>query len=297
MNMNKESSLFVYILLVLTMALWGGTWIAGKLLAPHMSPLSASFLRFFAAAIFLVMFVSRDQGAIPRLQWRLVPHVAFLGATGVFMYSYFFFNGLQYINASRAALIVACIPVFLSAMSALLYRERFGAIRIFGTALSLFGVSMVLSNGNPMTLLARGISGGDLFILGCVAAWTGYSLGGRSTMKHLSPPVAVMWSCVFGSAFLLIPALNDGLLADIRRASLMDWTCIFYLGVLATGLSYAWYYRGIQTIGPSRAGIFINLVPVFAIIFAALLLGENLGISLLLGGAMVITGVFLTNRS
>jgi len=278
------------------MALWGGTWVAGRVLAGHMGPLSASFLRFLAASVFLALFVSRTQGGFPRLERKLLPQMAFLGATGVFMYSYFFFTGLQHINASRAALIVACIPVCISALSAILYREKFGAIRIFGTLLSLCGVAVVLSNGHPTTLLERGISSGDLLILGCVAAWTGYSLGGRTAMKHLSPPVAVMWSCIFGSAFLLIPALNEGLLTDIRAASLIDWSCIFFLGVLATGLSYAWYYKGIRAIGPSRAGIFINLVPIFAILFASIILGESIGVSLLLGGAMVITGVYLTNR-
>ncbi|WP_147819731.1 DMT family transporter [Salidesulfovibrio onnuriiensis] len=295
--MNRNSTPFVFFLLVLTMALWGGTWVAGRVLATHMAPLSASFLRFFSASVFLVLFVSHGQGGFPKISWRLAPHAAFLGATGVFMYSWFFFKGLQYSTAGRAALIVACIPVCISGLSALLYKERFGPVRIFGTLLSLCGVAVVLSNGNPMTLLRQGVSTGDLLILGCVAAWTAYSLGGRSAMKHLSPPVAVMWSCLFGSAFLFFPALHTGLAEDIARASLTDWGCILYLGVLATGLSYAWYYKGIQAIGPSRAGIFINLVPIFALLFASLMLGEALELSLLLGGCMVIAGVVLTNRT
>lgn len=294
--MKNNSNTLMYFLLIVTMALWGGTWVAGRIIATHIAPLPASFLRFFSASIFLVLYIYKTQGKFPPLTWKHIPHVAFLGATGVFMYSYFFFTGLQHSNAGRAALIVACIPVCISALSAFLYKERFGAIRIFGTILSLCGVAVVLSNGNPIALLAQGISKGDLLILGCVVAWTSYSLGGRNVMKHLSPPEAVMWSCIFGSAFLLLPALNTGLIQDIQTANLIDWSCILYLGVVATGLSYAWYYRGIQTIGPSRAGIFINLVPVFAIFSSSLILGERLGFPVLAGGAMIIAGVYLTNR-
>ncbi|GAB7022164.1 DMT family transporter [Salidesulfovibrio brasiliensis] len=294
--MNREGNLFIYLLLVGTMALWGGTWITGKMLAGSMGPLSASFLRFISASVFLVAMAWRQEDRFPGISLRHVPHVCFLGLTGVFMYSWFFFKGLQTVPASRAALIVACIPVCVASVSALIFRERFGPIRIVGTLLSLAGVAMVLSDGDPISLFESGVETGDLLILGCVAAWTGYSIGGRVAMQHLQPARAVMWSCVFGSLFLLVPALQQGLVADVTHSTLTDWANILYLGVAATGVSYAWYYRGIQAIGPARAAIFINLVPVFAILFATILLGESVALSLLGGGAMVIVGVTLTNR-
>lgn len=294
--MNRESDLFVYLMLVGTMALWGGTWISGKMLAGSMGPLSASFLRFLSAAVFLVISAWMQEGKVPRLPLKFVPHTVFLGLTGVFMYSWFFFKGLESIPAGRAALIVACIPVCVASVSAMVFKERFGPLRVLGTLISLFGVSMVLSEGDPLSLLSHGVATGDLLILGCVVAWTGYSIGGRIAMRHLDPARAVTWSCVLGALFLLGPALNAGLVDDVLRSSFGDWLNILYLGVIATGVSYAWYYRGIRAIGPSRAAIFINLVPVFAIVFAQLLLGETVGLAVLGGGALVITGVYMTNR-
>lgn len=294
--MNRSSDLPIYLLLVGTMALWGGTWITGKMLAGNMEPLSASFLRFVSASVFLVGAAWHQEKRFPKISLRHLPHVAFLGLTGVFMYSWFFFKGLQTVPASRAALIVACIPVCVASTAALVFRERFGPMRIAGTLLSLAGVAVVLSDGDPVSLFTHGVETGDLLILGCVAAWTGYSIGGRVAMQHLQPARAVMWSCVLGSLFLLGPALQGGLVADVRNSTAVDWANILYLGVAATGVSYAWYYRGIQAIGPARAAIFINLVPVFAILFATLLLGESVAVSLLGGGAMVIVGVTLTNR-
>ena len=179
----KQSLTYTYILLVTSMALWGGTWVAGRILAQSIHPMSAAFLRFALASAMLLLMSCRAQGRLPRLNRAQVLPVMFLGATGVFIYSYFFFTGLKTIAAGRAALIVACIPVCISALSAILYKERFGPVRIMGALISLAGVSVVIADGNPLKLLSGGVSSGDFMILGCVASWTAYSLGGRAVMK------------------------------------------------------------------------------------------------------------------
>jgi len=292
----KRSLTYTYILLIASMALFGGTWVAGRILGQSIHPMSAAFLRFLSASVMLVFMCCRAEGHMPRLKREQILPVMFLGVTGVFAYSYFFFTGLVTIAAGRAALIVACIPVCISILSAIFYKEKFGPVRVIGALLSLVGVSVVIANGNPLELLSGGISRGDLMILGCVASWTAYSLGGRSVIKTLPPLTAVAWSCIFGTIMLLPPALAGRLMEDVVRAGIIDWICILFLGVLATGLAYFWYYEAILVIGASRAGIFINTVPVFAVIMGFLILGEPMHTSLLTGGLMVITGVYLTNR-
>lgn len=291
-----SSKALTYILLVSAMFLWGGTWVSGRLLAGEMDPLSASFLRFAAGSIYLVIATIVTTGKFPRLPLKFVPHCFGLGAVGVFGYSMFFFSGLQTSSAGRAALIVACIPVCIAALSSVIFKERFGPIRIFGTLLSLSGVSVVLSGGNPLHLLDGGVARGDLFILGCVASWTAYSLGGKLVMKHMSAFTAVTWSCIFGTLLMLPMAVYNDIGTVIMNSHWGDWANIGYLGVLATGLSYSWYYSAIQELGAAKAGIFINMVPVFAIMLAAVILGEPVGLSLVIGGCMVIGGVWLTNR-
>ncbi|THB65284.1 MAG: DMT family transporter [Desulfovibrio sp.] len=293
--LSKKSLL--YFQLVLSMFLWGGTWIAGRVLVHTFSPMPAAFLRFFLASLFLLLMCRTIQGSFPSIKRQQVLPLLFLGGTGIFLYSWFFFTGLQTTPAGRAALIVACIPACIAAASALLYKERFSKLRVFSTLLALAGVAVVIGDGNPLALLTGGIKAGDLYILGCVVSWTAYSLGGRSVMRSINPLCAVTWSCVFGSLLVLPPALASGMAEEILEARFIDWFCVAYLGVLATGLAYLWYYRAIQSLGPSRAGIFINLVPVFALALSAMLLGEEVHLSLLAGGAMVITGVYLTNRA
>lgn len=292
----KQSLTYVYTLLITSMALWGGTWIAGRVLAQSINPMPAAFLRFLLASIVLGFMCWRADGRLPKLERKQILPVAFLGLTGVFTYSYFFFTGLQTIAAGRAALIVACIPVCISVLSAVFYKEKFGPVRIIGALTSLIGVSVVIADGSPLALLSGGVSRGDFMILGCVASWTAYTLGGRSVMKTVSPLAAVTWSSIIGTTLLFPAALSNGLMTDIVRARPIDWVCVVYLGALATALAYYWYYQAITAIGASRAGIFINTVPVFAVCMGFLFLGEPIHLTLILGGGMVVTGVYLTNK-
>ncbi len=296
-NEMKQSLTYVYMLLITSMALWGGTWVAGRVLAQSIHPMPAAFLRFFVASSVLVFMCWRAEGRMPKIKRNQILPLMFLGLTGVFSYSYFFFNGLQTIAAGRAALIVACIPVCISVISAIFYKEKFGPVRVIGALISLVGVSVVIADGNPLALLSGGVGRGDIMILGCVVSWTAYSLGGRAVMKTVSPLTAVSWSSIFGTIMLLPAALADGLIGDIGSARAIDWGCIVYLGALATALAYFWYYQAISVIGASRSGIFINTVPVFAVILGFLILGEPIHLSLIAGGLMVVTGVYLTNRS
>ncbi|WP_235893909.1 DMT family transporter [Oceanidesulfovibrio indonesiensis] len=294
---TEESAPFlVYAKLVGSVTLWGGTWIAGRYLAQHITPFPAAFIRFAIASIFLLWLTKRVEGRLPGLNRTNWLQLALLGLTGVFAYNAFFFTGLQTTTAGRAALIVAAIPAVLSVYSAIVLKEPFPPRKIAGVLLSFLGVALIVSDGNPAALFDQGLSRGDLAIFGCVASWSVYTLAGRRAMTRFSPHTSVTWSCVLGSLFLLIPALANDLPQVTFHAGWLDWLCFIYLGVFATGMAFSWYYEGVKAVGPSRAGVFINLVPVTAVVLGFLILGEPLSHSLLAGGGMVMAGVWLTNR-
>jgi drug/metabolite transporter (DMT)-like permease len=130
-----------------------------------------------------------------------------------------------------------------------------------------------------------------------VLCWVAYSLIGKYVMGQLSPLTSVAYSAVIGTALLFLPAMYSGLGRDIFGYTAMDWMNLFYLGFFGTVLGFLWYYQGIERIGPSRASVFINFVPVSAIVLAALILRERITVSIILGTLLVITGVYLTNAS
>jgi drug/metabolite transporter (DMT)-like permease len=287
----------VYLRLVLTAVFWGGTFIAGRVLASEVGPYSAAFLRFLLASAFLLVFVMRYEKRWPRLSLHQVGPVVILGLTGVFAYNVLFFKGLKLISAGRASLIVANNPVFIVLLSALFFKERLSRSQFAGVGLSMAGAMIVISRGNLSGIFAEGVGWGELFIAGCVASWAAYSLIGKVVLQRLSPVTSVCYSAMIGTAALLLPALHFGLIEDMRALSVDGWVSICYLGFFGTVLGFVWYYEGVRELGPSRASIFINFVPVFAILLAFLILGEPVTRSLILGACFVLVGVYLTNRS
>ena len=286
----------IYGKLVLTAIFWGGTFVAARIVAQHVAPYSASFLRFFTASLFLIGLIIMKEGRLPRLQRHQIIPAILLGMTGVFAYNVFFFLGMKTIAAGRASLIVATNPIFISLLSALFFRQRLDAKKAAGIFLCLTGAIIVISRGDPLSIFTGGVGWGDVYLLGCVASWVAYSLIGKVIMKDFSPLAAVTYSCLIGTAALLVPAFLEGLSGQIGGLYPADWIGILYLGFFGTVLGFFWYYEGILAIGPSRASVFINFVPVSGVFLGWLMLDEAVNLSLLAGAALVMAGVYLTNR-
>ena len=308
--MSADRAGFVlYAKMVASMALWGATWVSGRFVAQQMAPFPAAFLRFLFASAFLYLLLRRECGrnqasrsSLPR---ELLPGAAFLALTGVFLYNALLFSGLARIQAGRAAMIVACTPTAVALYAWAALRKPLGALRSAGVALSLLGVAVILTGGDLPSLVTHGASLGDLLILGCLVTWAAYTIAGgnvmrratrHSTMAAVAALSTVTWSCILGCAMLLPPALATGLVPQALGAGWHIWGNLLFLGIGATGLAFTWYYDGILVLGAARASVFLNLVPVFATILGSLLLGEDPGHALVLGGALVLLGVALANR-
>jgi len=282
--------------LFVTAVIWGGTFIAGRMLGPECAPFTAAFLRFVAAGVVLLPYWLMTEGRPPKLDARTLLLVAGLGATGVFAYNAFFLWGLKSVPAGRAAIIVAGNPVFIALLSRMIFKEPLTRAKALGVALCLTGAAMVIGKGNPLGLFTGNLTMGDLAIMGAMFSWVAYSLLGKQVMGKLTPLAAVTLSCTAGMLMLLPPAIGEGLAVQAQRLSFSGWSAVVYLGVLGTAVGFLWFYQGIKTIGPSKAAVFINFVPVSAAAMGAVMLGEPVDASLLAGGALVLAGVALTNR-
>lgn len=287
----------IYIKLLLTAFFWGGTFIAGRIVAGEVMPFSGAFLRFAIASFFLILITLKIEGKLPILERSLFPPVIFLGLTGVFAYNVFFFKGLQTVDAGRAALIIALNPVMISLFSSLFFKEELNLTKITGILLSVTGALTVISRGEPFQILDGHLGWGELNILGCVASWVSFSLAGKSVLKKISPLVAISYSSIAGTLLLTVPALMEGIWSYAPTYSGGAWTGLFFLGFFGTVLGFVWYYEGIEKIGPTKAGLFINVVPLSAVILAFFFLNEPLTLSLLIGAVLVSSGIYLTNAN
>lgn len=286
----------VYFRLVLTTFFWGGTFIAGRHLAGELPLYLAASLRFCFALIGLLLFVKfkgcrllwPDSG-----QWWVV---ILLGATGVFAYNAGFFGGLARVPASRAALLVAASPVLTLCAVQWISKAPWSARQVCGLLLSLSGVMLVVSRGQPGALFAGALGEGEAWIAGAVLAWVLYTLIMRYLARGLDVVSLMFFSILSGTLMLMVPALFELRSSQFAPPSLAAWLALAYMGFLGTTLSFVWYAQAVEKIGAARATQFTNLVPVFGVLLSVLLLGERLSWPLVLGGGLVLGGVLLANR-
>lgn len=284
-----------YAKLIGAMFMWGGTWIAGRIVAQELpAPLMAAAFRFLLAGLALAGFALATGGTIPRpadsREWGIVTGLA---ATGIFLYGLCFFYGLKYIPAGRGALVVALNPVVVALAAWFAGQERMTRAKFAGIAIALAGCLTVIGNGDPLALLHGAIGIGEWLIVGCVLCWTAYTFIGRSATKTLTPLAATLYASLLGALFLGVAALVQGGI-ELGEWSWRVWLSVIFLALGGTALGFTWFADGVRVMGAARASAFINLVPVFAVLQAAVLLGERLALAVLAGGALVIAGVWLT---
>lgn len=295
-NLTAAASPATYCKLVATASLWGATWIAGRVAVSEASPLAIASWRFLLAAVVLGTLLVLREGW-PRWSSDEWLTLFALGASGIFLYNVCFLYGMTMIQAGRGALVVALTPALVAACDWLLFGAPMSPMKAIGICLAAFGCLLVVTNGDPYRLFAGEVGLGEWLIIGCAALWAIYTFVGRRGTRSLSPLAMTFGASVTGWLMLTSAALLQGSLFAMAATTWRGWSAIAFLGLFGTALAFTWYAEAVQRIGATRSAAFINLVPVSAVILGAVILGERLGLAVLGGGALVIAGVYMTNRA
>jgi drug/metabolite transporter (DMT)-like permease len=296
---SQRRRLILYFLMVLTMLLWGGTFSAGKLASQGAGPISVAFFRFLISALFLFPQHRLMEGHfLPRKNsirvWILI---ALSALTGLVLYNYFFIRGLALTGAGRGSVIVATNPALVYVGTVIFFHERLTLVRLLGIVLAVIGTIVVVSSGNPLSLLQGAVSLGDVFMVACVLSWACYALLGKLLLAEISPVSANLWTTIVSLVFLL-PLLflsHEDPLAFLHFSS-TTWLSIGFLGVCGTVLGFTFFYYGILNLGPNRASVFVSLVPFFAILCGAIIFGESISPSIVIGLILSLMGLTIIQR-
>ena len=289
----------IYLKLIACTLIWGGTFIAGHIVSNALPPLTAASIRFSIAAALLLVLAWKREGGLPKLSMQQLGATAALGLTGIFLYNFCFFSALGKMEASRSALFIAMNPIVTALAAAAVLRERLNRQKWAGIGIAFVGATVLITRGEPMAALhdiSQSIGIGELMMLGAASCWAAYTLVGRAALKGLSPIAATTYASLWGLGFLLITASRE--LPNVAWASLgwQVWVSVTYLGAFGTVVAFVWWYEGVKALGPARTAVFNNLVPVFGVSLAAVMLGEQVMASMIAGGLLVATGVTITNR-
>jgi drug/metabolite transporter (DMT)-like permease len=284
----------LYPKLVLMAVFWSGVFPAVNIVLKSMGLFTSVFVRFAAAAVILLIVLRLRGRRFPRPSPRETVLVIGLGILGIAVYNTMFMAGLALVEASRAALIVPTNPAFTALFAALLLKERLGTTRAIGIAFSVLGALWVLAKGDPRAFFHMDFGAGELILVACIFMWSAYTLLGRIALSALPALALTAYVMTAGAIVLAVPAVLEQ--DSLARASWQAWVALGYLIVFGTVLPFLWFNEGVKALGAARASQFINLVPPIAVLESVLILGEPMTPALYIGVALVVVGLYLTNK-
>jgi drug/metabolite transporter (DMT)-like permease len=245
-----------------------------------------------ASLIYLVVWALLRDGFVLRKGdlWK----AAGLGLLGTTAYQLLFIQGLRSTTASSSSMIAPMTPVFIAMLSHFLRFERIHWAAWVGIAVSFTGFYLLLTGqAGPVTLNSATVRA-NLLVLVSNLSWAFYTVFSRPLLARIPPLRLAILTTSFGTLFYL-PFAAGGI-ADIRigRVPAPAWGAIFFSGVLAIVVGYSVFYSSVRKVGNTKTGIYSNLNPVFATIFAVLVLGERVTPLQVCGGLVIFIGVYLT---
>lgn len=292
---NATQTRFMLLLLI-PMLVWGSTFMVTKELIALWPPFTLAFARVaLGTLVLLPLAVSRHRRG-NHLPW---PTLWLMGLIGVALYYLTFNLGMVYISASQGALVQSSIPAMTALVAVLWLRERATGLRWLGIGMSVAGVLIVFSGGGAdngeSTLL------GNVLIFISVICWGLYTALAKRVAEFDSLVITV---AVTGTGtVLLLPLVGYELFTihaageSLRPLPPMGWAGVLYLGAVASGVAYLLYNASLRHLDASAVGVFANLIPIVGVLTGVAVLGEPLSTRAIVGGLVVMLGVWITSRS
>jgi drug/metabolite transporter (DMT)-like permease len=260
------------------------------------SPITIVWLRFAMGVVVLGVAVAlRRQFALPnKNEWG---YFALLGFLGITVHQGLQSNGLITSEASTTAWIVATTPVFMALLGWLVLKERLGWTRISGILLAFIGVLVVVSDGD-ITSLSIGKFGtpGDVLILIIAVNWAVFSTLSRRGLKAHPAGLMMFYVMSLGWIFTSLLFIPSQGFSEIPHLTRTGWIGVLFLGIFCSGLAYIAWYDALQALSAAQTGAFLYIEPLVAVTLAAIVLAEPVTWASLLGGAVILIGVWLVNR-
>lgn len=277
--------------LLLVMALvWGGNYIVVKYGTQVLAPLAFNSSRIILATVVLWSAVLLRRTAMPARRDLL--GLLALGVLGNGIYQIFFVEGLARTRASDAALVLAASPAIIEVIGWMRGLERTGWRGMAGIALSLAGIGLVVSGGGNAAG-GSSLAGFALVVAACIC-WSLYSVLLKPYTERVDGVTLSAVTLAGGIVPMLIAAAPSLAATQWRALGALAWGAVAYSGLLALVLAYLFWYRGVRVLGPTRASMYANLQPLFAILIAWAVLGEAPRVVQIAGAACIMTGLLLT---
>ncbi|WFM71843.1 DMT family transporter [Halomonas sp. CKK8] len=287
------SALRPHLFLLLVVTIFSGNILVGKALA-DLPPFTISLGRVAIALVVMLPLgwhQARHGWPVFRRHWRPLLGLAL---SGVAFFNALIYAALKFTSATNVAILESLIPVATLLLSVLLLGERFRPLQWFGVVLSLGGAVVVITAGEGAELVPGGVNPGDLIMLLAVLVWVGYSLLVKEHMARFPRYGGLLVMLVIANLALAPIALLEGAWQVVPRLSSAELAGLGYLGIFPSVVALLLYNSALADIGPTRAAVYLNLLPVVTMLGAWWWLGDHILPVQVAGSLVVITGVWCT---
>ncbi len=278
---------------------WGLAFTAIKVALEHMSWVTLTLLRFGLAAIPFAGYLAIVRPT-PPISRRDLPRVALLGFLGFTGYHLFLNLGEAdpATTAGTSALVIASAPAFIAILAVILLKEKVTPSRATGIALAFAGLAVMLLLAAPGSEFRVSLTVGAALVLPAAVFAAFYAILGKPYLKKYRPFQLVAYAIFFGLLFTLPLAVwnASGTARDLAALNAVALIPVVFLAVFPTFVAYGLYYRALQRIEASAIGAYIYLSTLVAVLGGIYFLGEPLTLAAVVGGVMVVGGVYLAQR-
>jgi drug/metabolite transporter (DMT)-like permease len=295
--MMSNSKLFTYIEALFAVIVWGASFIATKVALKEISPITIVWLRFTMGVVILGIAVAmRRQFTLPdKREWM---YFALLGFLGITFHQWLQSNGLQTSEAGTTAWIVSITPVFMALLGWFLLKENLGWTKSLGILLAFIGVLVVISKGEISSIsIGKFGAPGDILILISAVNWAVFSALSRRGLKSYPAGLMMFYVMAFGWLFTSVLFITTKSSAEINNLTFNGWMGVAFLGIFCSGLAYIAWYDALKALTTAQTGVFLYIEPLVAVVVAFFILGEAIIPASLIGGAVILFGVWLVNKS
>ena len=286
-----------YLLLTLSALFWAGNFIVGKFATFfQIPPLTLNVLRWLCVWLILIPFTYKELSQnLPSIKknWLVISFMGLITISTFNSVVYFALNHTQVINA---VLVLAAIPAATIIFSSFMNIEKTNIFQLLGLFLSIIGIGSIISNGDIQKIISLNFNKGDVWMLVCVVTWALYSTLLKKNKFEFSQ-FALIQLMVSAGLLFLIPQLfyekSIGLEVNFNKAFFM---ILFYVVVFPAIAAYYCWQKGVEIIGPNRASMFIQLMPLFSAAMAIIIFKENFELYHFVGATFIVSGIYLSNK-
>jgi drug/metabolite transporter (DMT)-like permease len=275
---------------------WGASFIATKIAVGQITPTVVVWIRFtMGIPIIGLVVVGRRQFAWPKgKEWL---YFTLLGFIGISFHQWLQSNGLQTAQATTTAWIVSTSPVFIALLAWAALKEKISAVQIVGVIIALAGVVVVVSKGDFLRFF-EGQFGviGDFLIFISAINWAVFSILSRRGLREHPSTRMTFWIMTTGWLITSVAFFAQNGLAEIPKITLRGWLALVYLGIFTTGLAYIAWFDALSVLPAAQTGAFLYVEPLTSMAVAALILHEKVTVASILGGAVILIGIWLVNQ-